>query len=178
MVVMDPLTGRVLAMVGGFSFDQSQFDRATQAYRQPGSSFKPFVYSAALDNGYTPSTVVVDAPIEIDQGPGMGVWRPENYATGKYPGPTTLRYALEQSRNLMTVRLAQDIGMPLIAEYAKRFGIYDESAELSLLCARRRRDHGDADGHGLFDARQWRPPGEGDPDRPHPGPLRPHHLQA
>jgi penicillin-binding protein 1A len=125
MAVMDPLTGRVLALVGGFSFDQSQFDRATQAMRQPGSSFKPFVYSAALDNGYTPSSLVVDAPIEIDQGPGMGVWRPENYTTGKYAGPATLRFGIEQSRNLMTVRLAQDIGMPLIGEYAKRFGVYD-----------------------------------------------------
>jgi penicillin-binding protein 1A len=125
MVVMDPVTGRVLALVGGFSFDQSQFDRATQAMRQPGSSFKPFVYSAALDNGYTPSSIVVDAPIEIDQGPGNGVWRPENYANGKYAGPATLRFGIEQSRNLMTVRLAQDIGMPLIGEYAKRFGIYD-----------------------------------------------------
>jgi penicillin-binding protein 1A len=125
MVVMDPLTGRVLALVGGFSFDQSQFDRATQAMRQPGSSFKPFVYSAALDNGYTPSSIVLDAPIEIDQGPGAGVWRPENYAREKYAGPSTLRFGIEKSRNLMTVRLAQDIGMPLIAEYAKRFGIYD-----------------------------------------------------
>ena len=94
MVVMDPWTGRVLAMVGGFSFDQSQFNRATQAYRQPGSSFKPIVYSAALDNGYTPSTQVVDAPIEIDQGQGAGVWRPENFSSGKYNGPTTLRNAL------------------------------------------------------------------------------------
>ncbi|HXL13293.1 MAG TPA: penicillin-binding protein 1A [Bradyrhizobium sp.] len=126
MVVMDPWTGRVLAMVGGFSFDQSQFNRATQAYRQPGSSFKPLVYSSALDNGYTPSTVVVDAPIEIDQGQGAGVWRPENYSTGKYYGPTTLRNALRLSLNTVTVRLAQDIGMPLIGEYAKRFGVYDE----------------------------------------------------
>jgi penicillin-binding protein 1A len=126
MVVMDPWTGRVLAMVGGFSFDQSQFNRATQAYRQPGSSFKPLVYSSALDNGYTPSTVVVDAPIEIDQGQGAGVWRPENYSTGKYRGPTTLRNALRWSLNTVTVRLAQDIGMPLIGEYAKRFGVYDE----------------------------------------------------
>ena len=126
MVVMDPWTGRVLAMVGGFSFDQSQFNRATQAYRQPGSSFKPIVYSAALDNGYTPSTVVVDAPIEIDQGQGAGVWRPENYSSGKYHGPVTLRNALRQSLNTVTVRLAQDIGMPLIGEYAKRFGVYDE----------------------------------------------------
>ncbi|WP_424632114.1 penicillin-binding protein 1A [Bradyrhizobium sp. SYSU BS000235] len=126
MVVMDPWTGRVLAMVGGFSFDQSQFNRATQAYRQPGSSFKPIVYSTAMDNGYTPSTVVVDAPIEIDQGQGVGVWRPENYSTGKYYGPTTLRNALTRSLNTVTVRLAQDVGMPLIAEYAKRFGVYDE----------------------------------------------------
>ena len=126
MVAMDPWTGRVLAMVGGFSFDQSQFNRATQAYRQPGSSFKPIVYSTAMDNGYTPSTVVVDAPIEIDQGQGAGVWRPENYSTGKYYGPTTLRNALIRSLNTVTVRLAQDVGMPLIGEYAKRFGVYDE----------------------------------------------------
>jgi penicillin-binding protein 1A len=126
MVAMDPWTGRVLAMVGGFSFDQSQFNRATQAYRQPGSSFKPLVYSAAMDNGYTPSTVVVDAPIEIDQGQGAGVWRPENYSTGKYYGPQTLRNALQKSLNTVTVRLAQDVGMPLIGEYAKRFGVYDE----------------------------------------------------
>jgi penicillin-binding protein 1A len=126
LVAMDPWTGRVVAMVGGFSFDQSQFNRATQAYRQPGSSFKPIVYSTAMDNGYTPSTVVVDAPIEIDQGQGAGVWRPENYSTGKYYGPTTLRNALRQSLNTVTVRLAQDVGMPLIGEYAKRFGVYDE----------------------------------------------------
>src|SRR4249920_2747388 len=125
MVVEDPWTGRVLAMVGGFSFDQSQFNRATQALRQPGSSFKPFVYAAALDNGYTPSTIVLDAPVEIDQGPGVGVWRPENYEGG-FNGPSTLRYGIEHSRNVMTVRLAQDIGMPLIAEYAKRFGVYDD----------------------------------------------------
>ena len=122
IVVMDPQTGRVLAMAGGFSYDQSQFNRATQALRQPGSSFKPLVYAAALDNGYTPSTVVLDAPIEIDT--GSGIWAPENY-TRKYYGPSTLRFGIEQSRNVMTVRLAQDIGMPLIGEYAKRFGVYD-----------------------------------------------------
>jgi penicillin-binding protein 1A len=125
IVAMDPQTGRVLAMVGGFSYDQSQFNRATQAMRQPGSSFKPFVYAAALDNGYTPSTVVVDGPVEIDQGPGLPPWRPENYSTGKYYGPSTLRTGIELSRNTMTVRLAQDVGMPLIAEYARRFGVYD-----------------------------------------------------
>jgi penicillin-binding protein 1A len=125
MVVMDPRTGRVLAMVGGFSYDQSQFNRATQALRQPGSSFKPIVYATAIDNGYTPSTIILDAPIEVDMGQGGGIWRPENYG-GKFYGPSTLRFGLEQSRNVMTVRLAQDIGMPLIAEYAKRFGIYDD----------------------------------------------------
>jgi penicillin-binding protein 1A len=124
MVVEDPWTGRVLAMVGGFSYDQSQFNRATQALRQPGSSFKPIVYAAALDNGYTPSTLILDAPIEIDQGPGIGIWKPENYEHNFF-GPSTLRFGVEHSRNVMTVRLAQDIGMPLIAEYAKRFGVYD-----------------------------------------------------
>ena len=126
IVAMDPWTGRVLAMVGGFSYDQSQFNRATQALRQPGSSFKPFVYATALDNGYTPSTLVVDGPVEIDQGPGAGIWRPENYEAGKYLGPSTLRTGIELSKNTMTVRLAQDVGMPLIAEYAKRFGVYDD----------------------------------------------------
>ena len=125
IVVMDPATGRVLAMVGGFSYDQSQFNRATQAMRQPGSSFKPFVYATALDNGYTPSSLVMDGPVEIDQGPGQPPWRPENYSAGKYNGPSTLRYGIEQSRNTMTVRLAQDVGMPLIVEYARRFGVYD-----------------------------------------------------
>jgi len=125
MVVEDPWTGRVLAMVGGFSYDQSQFNRATQALRQPGSSFKPIVYATALDNGYTPSTLVLDAPIEIDQGPGLGVWKPENYENNFF-GPSTLRFGIEHSRNVMTVRLAQDIGMPLIAEYAKRMGVYDD----------------------------------------------------
>ena len=125
IVAMDPYTGRVFSMVGGFSFDQSEFNRATQALRQPGSSFKPFVYATALDNGYTPSSIVLDAPIEIDQGPGLGVWRPENFE-GKSGGPHTLRYGVEHSINQMTVRLARDVGMPLIAEYAKRFGIYDD----------------------------------------------------
>jgi penicillin-binding protein 1A len=125
MAVMDPHTGRVLALVGGFSFAQSVFDRATQAMRQPGSSFKPIVYSAALDNGYTPSSVVLDAPLEISLGPGMGVWQPQNYG-GDFIGPATLRRGIELSRNVMTVRLAQDMGMPLIAEYAKRFGVYDD----------------------------------------------------
>jgi penicillin-binding protein 1A len=124
IVAMDPYTGRVFAMVGGFSFDQSEFNRATQALRQPGSSFKPIVYATALDNGYTPSSIVMDAPIEIDLGPGVGLWRPENY-DGKAGGPRTLRYGIEHSKNLMSVRLGRDVGLPLVAEYAKRFGVYD-----------------------------------------------------
>ncbi|MHA1157686.1 MAG: penicillin-binding protein 1A [Alphaproteobacteria bacterium] len=124
IVAMVPHTGRVLAMVGGFSFAGSQFNRATQALRQPGSAFKPFVYSVALDNGYTPSSVIMDAPIEVDQGGGLGIWRPQNYSNEFY-GPSTLRTGIERSRNVMTVRLAQDMGMPLVAEYARRFGIYD-----------------------------------------------------
>ncbi|RYE32426.1 MAG: penicillin-binding protein 1A [Hyphomicrobiales bacterium] len=125
IVAMDPFSGRVLAMVGGFSHDQSEFNRATQALRQPGSSFKPFVYATALDNGYTPSSIILDAPIEIDQGAGLGMWRPENF-DGKSTGPRTLRYGIQFSKNLMTVRLAKDVGMPLIAEYSRRFGIYDD----------------------------------------------------
>ncbi|HEV3045495.1 MAG TPA: penicillin-binding protein 1A, partial [Roseiarcus sp.] len=127
-VAMDPFTGRVLAMVGGFSYDQSEFNRATQAQRQPGSSFKPFVYATAIDNGYTPSSIILDAPIEIDQGNGE-VWRPENFE-GKSEGPHTLRFGVEHSINQMTVRLARDVGMPLIVEYAKRFGVYDEMPPL------------------------------------------------
>jgi len=123
LVAMDPRTGRVLAMVGGFSYALSEFNRATQALRQPGSSFKPIVYAAALDNGYTPASVVLDAPVEIRNSDGS-IWRPENYAQEFY-GPQTLRRGIERSRNVMTVRLARDIGMPLVAEYAKMFGVYD-----------------------------------------------------
>ena len=123
LVAMDTRTGRVLAMVGGFSFSESEFNRATQALRQPGSSFKPIVYAAALDNGYTPASLVLDAPVEIRNGDGS-IWRPENYAQQFY-GPQTLRRGIERSRNVMTVRLAKDIGMPLVAEYAKMFGVYD-----------------------------------------------------
>ncbi|WBT39390.1 MULTISPECIES: penicillin-binding protein 1A [Hyphomicrobium] len=126
LIAMDPHTGRVLAVVGGFSFAMSQFDRALQAKRQPGSSFKPFVYAAAIDNGYKPTSIVLDAPIEIEQGPGQDIWRPNNYEKEQSGGPTTLRVGIEKSRNQMTVRLAQDMGMPIITEYAKRFGIYDD----------------------------------------------------
>ena len=126
IIAMDPHTGRVLAVVGGFSFHISQFDRAMQARRQPGSSFKPFVYATAIENGYKPTSIVLDAPIEIEQGPGQDIWRPENYEKEKSGGPSTLRIGIEKSRNQMTVRLAQDLGMPMITEYAKRFGIYDD----------------------------------------------------
>lgn len=124
ILAMDPRTGRILAMVGGFSFSQSQFNRATQAYRQPGSAFKPIVYATALDHGYTPASVVLDGPLEIDQPDGT-VWKPKNYEGG-YVGPATLRYGIEYSRNLMTVRLANDLRMETIADYAKKFGVYDK----------------------------------------------------
>ncbi|MEZ5827835.1 MAG: penicillin-binding protein 1A [Hyphomicrobiales bacterium] len=124
IVAMDPHTGRVLAIVGGFSFAQSQFDRATQARRQPGSSFKPIIYTTALDNGYTPSSIIVDGPICVSQGKGMPQWCPKNYSGGG-AGPSTLRRGIEKSRNLMTVRLSRDMGMPIIVEYARRFGVYD-----------------------------------------------------
>ncbi len=123
LVAMDPNTGRVLAMAGGFSFYDSQFNRATQAFRQPGSSFKPFVYAAALDNGYTPASVIMDAPIQLVA--GGEVWEPKNF-DGTVAGPSTLRLGIEKSRNLMTVRLAQDMGMNLVSEYAEQFGLYDD----------------------------------------------------
>lgn len=124
IVAMDPRTGRVLALVGGFSFAESEFNRATQAMRQPGSSFKPIVYAAALDNGYTPASVILDAPLEVVNADGS-VWQPENYARQFY-GPQTLRRGIELSRNVMTVRLARDLGMPMIEEYARLFGVYDD----------------------------------------------------
>ena len=122
IVAMDPHTGRILAMSGGYSFARSQFNRVTQAMRQPGSAFKPFVYLAALDEGYTPSTLILDAPFVIDQGPGLPKWRPANY-TKKFYGPSTMRLGIEKSRNLMTVRLAQTIGMEKVSEYAQRLNI-------------------------------------------------------
>ncbi len=125
IVALDPHTGRILAMSGGFSYQRSQFNRVIQARRQPGSAFKPFVYLAALDKGFTPSSLILDAPFVIDQGPGLPKWRPANY-TKKFYGPSTMRLGLEKSRNLMTVRLAQTIGIETIINYAKRFGIVKE----------------------------------------------------
>nr|WP_239059640.1 PBP1A family penicillin-binding protein [Ruegeria sp. PrR005] len=121
-MAMDVNSGRVLAMQGGFSYQDSVFNRATQALRQPGSSFKPFVYAAALDSGYSPATIVVDAPIEVNT--PQGLWRPKN-SSNKFYGPTPLRTGIEQSRNLMTIRLAQEVSMPVVAGYAERFGVYD-----------------------------------------------------
>ncbi|MFD0857941.1 penicillin-binding protein 1A [Roseovarius aquimarinus] len=122
-MAMDVNTGRVIAMQGGFSYQHSVFNRATQAKRQPGSSFKPFVYAAALDSGYSPATIVVDAPIEVNT--PQGLWRPRN-SSNKFYGPTPLRTGIEQSRNLMTIRLAQEVGMDVVASYAERFGVYDD----------------------------------------------------
>ena len=129
IIALDPHTGRILALVGGYSFEGSEFNRATQARRQPGSAFKPFVYGAALENGFTPSSLVLDAPFVIDQGPGRAKWKPANY-TKRFYGPSTLRLGIEKSRNLMTVRLAQFIGMESVVDYARRFGIVDEMPEL------------------------------------------------
>ena len=124
LVALDPHTGRVLAMAGGFSYERSEFNRVTQAKRQPGSAFKPFVYLAGLDSGFTPATMILDAPFVLDQGPGLGKWKPSNYSKEFY-GPTPMRVGIEKSRNLMTVRLAQTIGMEKVVEYARRFGIID-----------------------------------------------------
>ena len=112
-------------MVGGFSFSQNEFNRVTQAWRQPGSTFKAIVYAAALDSGYTPSSLVLDAPLSIDQGPGRAPWSPGNH-NGRYDGPSTLRMGLERSKNVMTVRLARDIGMPLVSDYTRRLGVQDD----------------------------------------------------
>ena len=126
-MAMDVFSGRVLAMQGGFSYQDSVFNRTTQATRQPGSSFKPFVYAAALDSGFTPATIVIDAPIELDT--PQGIWRPKN-ASNKFYGPTPLRTGIEQSRNLMTVRIAQEIGMDVVGGYAERFGVYDRMQQV------------------------------------------------
>ena len=129
IVVMDPFTGRILALSGGFSFKKSEFNRATQALRQPGSAFKPFIYALALENGYTPSTLILDAPLVLEQGSDLKMWKPENYGK-KFYGPSTLRMGLEKSRNLMTVRIAQDLGLKKIVNFSKKLGIYENPSEL------------------------------------------------
>ena len=177
LVAMDPHTGRVLALVGGFSYAQSQFNRAVQALRQPGSAFKPFVYAAALDNGYTPSSVVMDAPIEIRMENGE-IWKPENY-TKKFYGPSTLRRGIEQSRNVMTVRLAQR------SRHGANSRTWPSGSASTTICKPMPAMSLGAGETtllkmttGLFDDRQWRQEDRADADRPRAGPLRPDHLPA
>ncbi len=129
IVIMDPYTGRVMAISGGFSFKNSEFNRASQALRQPGSAFKPFVYALALENNFTPSSLVLDAPLVLDQGSDLKVWKPENYGK-KFYGPSTLRVGLEKSRNLMTIRIAQKLGVKNLAKFSKNLKIYDNPDEL------------------------------------------------
>jgi len=129
IVVLDPYSGRVLAMSGGFSFKKSEFNRTTQALRQPGSAFKPFIYALALENNFTPSTLILDAPIVLDQGSDLKMWKPENYGK-KFYGPSTLRTGVEKSRNLMTVRVAQELGIDKIVTFSKKLKIYENPEEL------------------------------------------------
>ncbi len=129
IVVMDPYSGRVIAMSGGFSFKQSEFNRASQAKRQPGSAFKPFIYALALENNFSPTTLVLDAPIVLDQGNDLKMWKPENYGK-KFYGPSTLRTGIEKSRNLMTVRIAQELGIDKIINFSKKLNIYENPDEL------------------------------------------------
>ena len=129
IVVIDPFTGRVKALVGGFSYKSSEFNRATQAKRQPGSAFKPFVYAAALENQYSPNSIILDAPFIAEQGIGLKNWKPENYGK-KFYGPSTLRKGIEYSRNLMTVRIAEDLGLKKILKLSNELNIYNDIPEL------------------------------------------------
>ena len=129
IVVMDPFTGRVYALSGGFSFKKSEFNRASQALRQPGSAFKPFIYALALENNFSPTTLILDAPLVLAQGTDLKMWKPENYGK-KFYGPSTLRIGLEKSRNLMTVRIAQQLGVKKIVNFTKKLGIYENPDEL------------------------------------------------
>ena len=129
IVVLDPFTGNVLALVGGFNFKTSEFNRVTQAKRQPGSAFKPIVYAAALENGFAPNSIILDAPFVESQGVGLKNWKPENYGK-KFYGPSTLRKGIEYSRNLMTARIAKILGLEEILDLSKKLNIYDEIPEL------------------------------------------------
>ena len=134
LVALDPFTGKVLSLVGGYDFSISEFNRSTQASRQPGSAFKPFVYITALENGFSPSTVILDAPYVVDQGPGLPKWKPSNY-TKEFYGLSTMRLGIEKSRNLMTVRLAQKLGMEKIKKITEKFDIaknIDNNLSMSL----------------------------------------------
>tara|TARA_Y100000817_G_C16861166_1_gene545851 strand:- start:1570 stop:3927 length:2358 start_codon:yes stop_codon:yes gene_type:complete len=129
IVVLDPYTGKVLALVGGFNFMKSEFNRVTQAKRQPGSAFKPIVYAAALEKGFSPNSIILDAPFVESQGVGLKNWKPENYGK-KFYGPSTLRKGIEYSRNLMTVRIAKILGLEEILRLSKKLNIYEEIPEL------------------------------------------------
>ena len=129
IVVLDPYSGRVYAISGGFSFIKSEFNRATQALRQPGSAFKPFIYALALENNFSPSSIILDAPLVLEQGTDLKMWKPENYGK-KFYGPSTLRVGLEKSRNLMTVRIAQKLGLEKIINFSQQIGIYENPEEL------------------------------------------------
>ena len=128
-MVLNPFTGEVKALVGGFNFKTSEFNRVTQAKRQPGSAFKPIVYAAALEKGFAPNSIVLDAPFVESQGVGLKNWKPENYGK-KFYGPSTFRKGIEYSRNLMTVRIAKKIGLDEILDLSKKLNIYDEIREL------------------------------------------------
>ena len=177
VVALDPHNGRVLAMSGGFSYARSVFNRATQALRQPGSALKPFVYLAGLESGFTPSSILLDAPIVIDQGPGLGKWKPINYS-GHFYGPSTLRLGIEKSRNLMTVRLAQATGMDRVVDMVHRFGIDRGHGAQSGLRARRRRGRPDEPHHRLRRAGQRRQADQAGADRAHSGSSRQDHRAA
>ena len=126
---MDPFNGDIKALVGGFNFKSSEFNRVTQAKRQPGSAFKPIVYAAALENGFSPNTIILDAPFVESQGEGLKYWKPENYGK-KFYGPSTLRKGIEYSRNLMTIRIAKILGLKKVLELSKKLEIYEEIPEL------------------------------------------------
>ena len=174
LVAMDPHTGRVHAVVGGFSFATSQFDRALQAKRQPGSSFKPLVYAAALDNGYKPTSIVLDAPIEIDQGPGKEIWQPKNYDGTQSFGPSTLRARHREVAQPDDGAAGPGHGHAADRRVLQALRRLRRPAAGARHVARRRRDHAAAHVRGLRGARQRRQAGAADPDRPHPGPLGPH----
>ncbi len=159
LVAMEPNSGRVLAMVGGYSYSFNSFNRATQAYRQPGSSFKPFVYATALESGqFTPASVVLDAPITLRGFNGQS-WSPENFEKHHFFGPLVFRRGLELSLNTMTVRIAQQVGMPKIITTAKRFGVVDSMEPVLAMASGGRGDHGLPHGRGLFVLRQRRAEG-------------------
>ena len=141
--------------------------------RQPGSTLKPLIYTTAIDNGYTPASIVVDGPITISRGPGLPPWQPKNYEAGEAAGPATLRFGIEHSRNLMTVRLARDMGMPIICEYTRRFGVYDNLMPILPMALGAGETTLTQDGQCLRDHRQWRQGDEGHADRSYPGSLRP-----